>query len=107
MNRIIGGIIVLVISAIDCWKYLWQISKIRKYKNSKIVSRKFYIESFLAHLIIAGIFISWGQWFIVAIFATGCFTTAYACIIIWHYYPKQERGNIWQYLKDSFKGGYF
>lgn len=107
MNRIIGGIIIIIVSIIDCWKYLWQAAKIRKCKNSKMVSRKFYIESLLAHLIIAGILASWKQWFMMLVFIIGIFTTAITVYTCWQYYPKKERGNILQYLKNSFKGRWF
>lgn len=107
MNKFIGGIIILVVSIINSLKYLPQIAKIKKYKNSKVVSRKFYIISFLAYTITAGILISWEQWLMVAVFSLGICTTAYTNYICWKYYPKRERKNIWHYIKSSFESRWF
>jgi hypothetical protein len=108
MLKEIFGYLLILSSLLDAWKYLWQVSAIKKAGVAKGHSRKFLDAALLNHSVkvIYGIVIS--DIFIIISAILALVTTSYNFYILYLMYPYKNRGlknfkrpNIFVYLWNS------
>lgn len=96
------AIIVAIAGIIDSYKYLEQIHKIKRLKTSDSNSRKFYLWSYISHIIVIAWVIYRLDWVQIAIWGSGCYVLVWTSWVVFKYYPNRCK-YLWYFIKCGWK----